>query len=454
MIEVIYKEETAEQDGVQETFSMPRNVRQIGLANGNYRIYVEDYVYTFLKRLSEEEKEQGKAAVLTGEIKWTEDMICVFVKGALAADEMEATVEHIDFSEEIWQRLQENKEKYFPDQEIVGWFFAQHQSAVEITDLLVKTHLRYFGGEKILILMEPVERDEAFFRYDGGTMVKVEGYYIYYEKNSQMQTYMIERNQNAGPETSEKVEDKAVRNFRKIIDSKKPEEREEEKTSVFSYAATVCLALAVLATGVAFFQNRQNSSGIPEDAATASAVIAQATPEVTVAVQNSTDEKPAGEVAPVPEKSVSIVPITAAVTLKDDRPAAAETPADAGKNDITRTPAPSVTEKAQKSAEDNSRSSGAKKNQKSYPEKKSEKNINEAKDTDKNQNAQQNTRQTAETAASAENTHSTYVIRPGDTLYQISLRCYGNAGAMEEICKLNGISADEIIYPGQVIVLP
>ena len=239
---------------------LPKNVRQIGNVCDEPKIYVEDYVYTFLKRLSEEEKEQGKAAVLTGEIKWTEDMICVFVKGALAADEMEATVEHIDFSEEIWQRLQENKEKYFPDQEIVGWFFAQHQSAVEITDLLVKTHLRYFGGEKILILMEPVERDEAFFRYDGGTMVKVEGYYIYYEKNSQMQTYMIERNQNAGPETSEKVEDKAVRNFRKIIDSKKPEEREEEKTSVFSYAATVCLALAVLATGVAFFQNRQKQA--------------------------------------------------------------------------------------------------------------------------------------------------------------------------------------------------
>ena len=110
MIEVIYKEEQAEQDGAQETFAMPRNVRQIGLANGNYRIYVEDYVYTFLKRLSEEEGERGKAAVLTGEIKWTADMTCVFVKGGLAADEMEATVEHIDFSEEIWQKLQENKE--------------------------------------------------------------------------------------------------------------------------------------------------------------------------------------------------------------------------------------------------------------------------------------------------------------------------------------------------------
>ena len=43
---------------------------------------------------------------------------------------------------------------------------------------------------------------------------------------------------------------------------------------------------------------------------------------------------------------------------------------------------------------------------------------------------------------------------PGDTLYQISLNRYGTVAAMEQICALNGISANEIIYPGQVIVLP
>ena len=80
--------------------------------------------------------------------------------------------------------------------------------------------------------------------------------------------------------------------------------------------------------------------------------------------------------------------------------------------------------------------------------------IEKNKDTDADENKDQNTQQAAETAASAENAHPTYVIRPGDTLYQISIRCYGNAEAMEEICKLNGISANEIIYPGQVIVLP
>lgn len=72
-----------------------------------------------------------------------------------------------------------------------------------------------------------------------------------------MQTYMIERSQKEGGEASEKVEDRAVRNFRKIIDSKNPEERGEEKTSVFSYAATVCLALAVLVAGVGFYRNQQ-----------------------------------------------------------------------------------------------------------------------------------------------------------------------------------------------------
>lgn len=176
---------------------------------------------------------------------------------------MRAAAEHIDFSEKLWQKLQEDKDQYFPEQEIVGWFFAQPQIAMEITELFVKVHLRHFGGEKILMLMDPGEREDAFFRYDGGMMAKLSGYYIYYEKNSQMQTYMIERSQKEGGEASEKVEDRAVRNFRKIIDSKNPEEQGEEKTSVFSYAATVCLALAVLVAGVGFYRNQQEKTEVP-----------------------------------------------------------------------------------------------------------------------------------------------------------------------------------------------
>ena len=58
-----------------------------------------------------------------------------------------------------------------------------------------------------------------------------------------------------------------------------------------------------------------------------------------------------------------------------------------------------------------------------------------------------------ETAASTE-AHETYVIRPGDTLYQISISHYGSMDEISEICRLNGLAENEIIYPGQVIVLP
>ena len=408
MIEVIYKEDTTEQETAQESFSMPRNVRQIGLANGDYRIYIEDYVYTFLCSLAEDEKPegQGSVAVLTGEIQWTADMTCIFIKGAIAADGMEAAAEHIDFSEKLWQKLQEDKDQYFPEQEIVGWFFAQPQIAMEITELFVKVHLRHFGGEKILMLMDPGEREDAFFRYDGGMMAKLSGYYIYYEKNSQMQTYMIERSQKEGGEASEKVEDRAVRNFRKIIDSKNPEERGEEKTSVFSYAATVCLALAVLVAGVGFYRNQQEKTEVPEDYRAASASVVQMTPAVTEPVQSVSISPKAVQT----QEAVRGTPVPTETTQKREK--------------ISITPEPRSSKKQS---------------------------VSEA--TQKKDNKTEE-KKTEETSVAAGNPGETYVIRPGDTLYQISLNRYGTVAAMEQICALNGISANEIIYPGQVIVLP
>ena len=423
MIEVIYKEDTTEQETAQESFSMPRNVRQIGLANGDYRIYIEDYVYTFLCSLAEDEKPegQGSVAVLTGEIQWTADMTCIFIKGAIAADGMEAAAEHIDFSEKLWQKLQEDKDQYFPEQEIVGWFFAQPQIAMEITELFVKVHLRHFGGEKILMLMDPGEREDAFFRYDGGMMAKLSGYYIYYEKNSQMQTYMIERSQKEGGEASEKVEDRAVRNFRKIIDSKNPEEQGEEKTSVFSYAATVCLALAVLVAGVGFYRNQQEKTEVPEDYRAASASVVQITPAVTEPVQ-----------------SVSISP----KAVQTQKPVQIQKPVQT-QEAVRGTPVPTETmQKREKIS--------------ITPEPRSSKkqSVSEATQKKDNKTEEKKTEETSVAAVAAGNPGETYVIRPGDTLYQISLNRYGTVAAMEQICALNGISANEIIYPGQVIVLP
>ncbi|MEI3433233.1 MAG: hypothetical protein V8Q78_10930 [Blautia sp.] len=62
--------------------------------------------------------------------------------------------------------------------------------------------------------------------------------------------------------------DEAVTTFRKIIKNKKTPEKTEEKpqremehTSVFSYAATACLVLAVLAVGAGFYRNYMRIAG-------------------------------------------------------------------------------------------------------------------------------------------------------------------------------------------------
>ena len=60
MIEVIYKDESQEGQNGEEPFGLPRNIRQIGLAAEDYRIYMEDYVYTFLVRLARTEDSLGE----------------------------------------------------------------------------------------------------------------------------------------------------------------------------------------------------------------------------------------------------------------------------------------------------------------------------------------------------------------------------------------------------------
>lgn len=419
MIEVIYKEENREEQ--EETaVQIPRNIRQIGQSDENSKIYIEDYVYTFLVRLarSAEEKDGQKArvAVLTGESRWYAGTSWLFIRGALIVENMEAAADHIDFTDEIWQKVHEEQEKYFAEQEVAGWFFSQPQIPVESSEIFTRVHLKHFGGEKVLMIMEPQEREDAFFRYENGVMEKQGGYYIFYEKNPQMQAYMIEKNSELQTGEAEKCEDKAVKNFRRIITDKRQDA--QERASVFSYAATACLAAAVLLVGVNFYRNYQSMKSIETEIRQASSVIVE-------------------EVTPVPTQEIKSS--EGAVLKKNTIPT--QLPK---KKDITPTQSPSVTksperEKIQK--EENSAASG-------------DEIYREESDVRKAQRRKALEEKKNETEVSSGGIHESYVIKPGDTLFQISMARYGNMDAMAEICRLNGLSLEEIIYPGQVIVLP
>ena len=50
--------------------------------------------------------------------------------------------------------------------------------------------------------------------------------------------------------------------------------------------------------------------------------------------------------------------------------------------------------------------------------------------------------------------HPTYTIQRGDTITKISIKTYGSTEKVREICELNNLSVNDLIYPGQKILLP
>ena len=128
------------------------------------------------------------AAILFGSCHWTGQGDYIFIRSALQIRDLELSPEHIRFDDKVWGQVYEDSKKYFPEQEIVGWFAGFPGFNMEITEEIRKTHLDHFAGnDKVLFLMEPGEMEEAFYVYENNQLVRVPGHFIYYEKNDPMQ---------------------------------------------------------------------------------------------------------------------------------------------------------------------------------------------------------------------------------------------------------------------------
>lgn len=437
MIEVVYKDEKQHAKGNEGMFQLPRNVRQIGTTDKNYRIYMEDYVYTFLGRAAAagEGKEETERclAVFLGEMKWDAGTGYLFIRGAVLVTGEEISQEHVEFTDAMWQQIHEDAGKYFEGEEIVGWFLGGRMQPMEVSEMLLRVHLKHFGGEKVLMLLDPAEKEEAFFRYENSFMVRQSGFYIYYEKNPQMQNYMIEKSPELSAPQEEEVRDDAVRAFRRIIQKKHSGQPGEEggRTSVFSYAATACLALAVLTVGVQFYQNYSHNKIPKEVTETASSVV-----EEKAETKPETTQTP--KITAKPE--ITVTPDVTATSETGEK--AKPTPTSALVQSVSPTPKVSTENEIYREESD---------------DRKAEQRVRRQLSENAGAEAQAETSDAAQTPDATQTsagTENSYVIKPGDTLYQISITRYGTMEKVAEICRANGLTEDEIIYPGQIIVLP
>ncbi|HPU63939.1 MAG TPA: peptidoglycan-binding protein, partial [Mobilitalea sp.] len=222
MIESVYSNDNAEANRAcraQTSFKMPKNIRQVGKSSVTKKIYVEDYVMTFARYLAGDDYSSCRIAVLVGQYVKLETGNCLFISGALEVKNID-TANEIVFTNDHWTEIYENIKKYFPEYEIVGWYIGGPGYLLEDKEKILKTHLDNFAGQdKTLLTYDNLEKEEAFYLYENGSLCRQEGYYIYYEKNEEMQNYMIDHKQK--PSEEAQYDDRVSREIRAVIQNKK-----------------------------------------------------------------------------------------------------------------------------------------------------------------------------------------------------------------------------------------
>ena len=226
----------------------PKNIKQIGDVSSNRKIYIEDYAFTYINSVAYQTPEDEQAGVLLGEVQKSDEEKCLFIKGVIRAKTPEnETKQGIVFNEKIWEKIYAEIEKFFPDLEVVGWFAAMPGITQERFLYLKKLHMDNFsGGMKTMYLVNTCDK-ENFYLYENGELKKQKGYVCFYERNYEMQEYMLERRERKPIESPEK--DKVMKSIRSIIQEKE-EMRQRRKNSVFLYGISSFMAVVVLVIGI------------------------------------------------------------------------------------------------------------------------------------------------------------------------------------------------------------
>lgn len=260
MIEIVYDKDDQTEDNIFAGITLPKNIRQIGAPEGNRRIYIEDYVMTYLNQLANPNSTFARGAILVGESVKGESGEVVFVSGALAAQNLELDLEETTFDGETWSYIYQEVKTYFPDLEVVGWFLSRMGFSIEVNDMIVRLHMDNFAGpDKVLYIMDALEGEDAFYMMEGECLRRQSGYYIYYARNEAMQNFMIESKETPSEKEPDEVEQKdeaVLRNYKKIMEER-ARSAKIERINHRLYVLCSGLTVAVLALGVAVFSNYQ-----------------------------------------------------------------------------------------------------------------------------------------------------------------------------------------------------
>lgn len=233
---------------------LPKNIRQIGETDQVARFYMEDYVNTYLKRLYPAGNQTMRAGLLLGTTEQHDGTPYIFVDGALEMEEIETEGEKISFSDSAWKKAYQAMEEAFPNRKIQGWFLCGSPSSQLSPLNYWKQHIQYFSGKnQLMYLNHGLEGEEAVYVTSEDGFYRLKGHCIYYERNQLMQDYMITRKDVHRVETGS--HETVIKDFRQRMSVKKEEAMLHHRKTSFLGMVCGSLSVAILAGGVVLVNN-------------------------------------------------------------------------------------------------------------------------------------------------------------------------------------------------------
>lgn len=456
---------------------LPKNIRQIGDTDQVVRLYVEDYVNTYLKRLYPAGNQTLRVGLLLGNTENYDGTPYIFIDGAIEMEDVEVSGEKIEFSENAWKKAYRGIEESFPKRTVQGWFICGAPSSQLSPLNYWKLHNQYFNGKnKLMYLNHGLEGEEAVYVTSEDGFYRLKGHCIYYERNQMMQDYMVTRKDVRRVESGS--HEKVIKDFRQRMTVRK--EQADAGRHMSGILGTACgvLTVAVLAGGVVLVNNYHKmrqmetvlTSVVPAGTANWSDYLDKLNQEPDFVIE----ERP-GNVFPT-EASGETGESYAAETMKateagtdteaagadsqtqnsstgsaDDQKTKSETNAGTAGQPANTTAANNETAAASGVVEEAvPENAGAAETSTESP---TQPRVGMGKESEQS-NAGSQKKEPVDYAAASANGYRIYEIGDGETLYGICWKEYGNLKRLSEICELNHLNNVDHIVAGQKLVLP
>lgn len=179
-------------------FNQPSNIKQMGVINDDFKVYIEDYAATFINQYARESGCEERIAVLLGNSCKIDGKMTTFINGVIKDEYSEEENGRKIFSEKSWEYIKQQREKYFKGLEIVGWLYIQPGYGDMLNAGQQEYHYKVFENKaQVLLISDPLEKVNTFFirateESQEPLMKALGGYIVYYDKNESMNKYMTE----------------------------------------------------------------------------------------------------------------------------------------------------------------------------------------------------------------------------------------------------------------------